>query len=386
MSAPSPHTFHVLAGMFFFNSVAWRGGKLLIALGALTLGADAFLVGVLAAVYAILPMLLAVQAGRMSDRLGAKRPIILGAVALALAALLPAIHLTFITLLLCPILLGLGQLFIQVAVHNGVGSIGESEVRSTNYARLQVYGSLAAFLGPLATGLAIDHLGLQWGFAVVGTGAVLVFVTAMTLGGHLRPAVLADGREKHGRTFDLLTHPGLRRTLFASAVAMCGLELSAFYIPIYGDSIGLSATMIGAVLATQASAAFIVRAFMRGLLKHAREMTVLIVALFLGAASFALIPVFNNVPVLFASAILLGLSLGVATPLTQAMAYTHSPKGRTGEALGLRISVNKAMQVTVPLAFGTLGATMGVAPVFWANAAVLTLGGLVCAADRRHRG
>jgi hypothetical protein len=36
--------------------------------------------------------------------------------------------------------------------------------------------------------------------------------------------------------------------------------------------------------------------------------------------------------------------------------------------------VNNAIQVSVPLAFGSIGAALGLLPVFWANAAVL-LGG-----------
>ena len=39
----------------------------------------------------------------------------------------------------------------------------------------------------------------------------------------------------------------------------------------------------------------------------------------------------------------------------------------------MRLTVNKVMQIAIPLAFGTLGTAFGVYPVFWANAVFLAL-------------
>src|SRR6266702_1189999 len=56
-------------------SIAHRGSKVLVSLAALQLGANSFMVGVLAALYAVFPLLLAVYAGRISDRVGVRYPI-----------------------------------------------------------------------------------------------------------------------------------------------------------------------------------------------------------------------------------------------------------------------------------------------------------------------
>jgi hypothetical protein len=59
------------------------------------------------------------------------------------------------------------------------------------------------------------------------------------------------------------------------------------------------------------------------------------------------------------------------------------PPGRSGEALGMRLTVNKLTQIAVPVIFGGLGSAFGLIPVFWANGAFLLAGGVVSLAEQR---
>jgi len=88
------------------------------------------------------------------------------------------------------------------------------------------------------------------------------------------------------------------------------------------------------------------------------------------------------VPMLVFAAFLLGLGLGSAQPLTIMLTYHHAPQGRSGEALGMRLTVNKITQIAIPLVFGGI-AFFGLYPVFWANAAFLLAGGAVSLKDLR---
>jgi cyanate permease len=188
-------------------------------------------------------------------------------------------------------------------------------------------------------------------------------VALALLSGHRMPARGEQaGGKTGGRALDLLREAPLRRTLFMSGVALTGIELFSFYLPVYGKSIGLSASHIGLVLSSYAAAAFVVRLVMPEL---ARRFT------------YALFPVLSGIPMLVATAFLLGLGLGSAQPLTIMMTYHHAPAGRSGEALGMRLTVNKITQIAIPVVFGGIGAVFGLAPVFWANAAFLLAGGIL---------
>jgi hypothetical protein len=65
--------------------------------------------------------------------------------------------------------------------------------------------------------------------------------------------------------------------------------------------------------------------------------------------------------------------------------YDRAPPARSGEALGLRLTVNNFMHIAVPMIFGTLGSAFGVAPVFYANAAILAAGGVISTRARNAR-
>jgi MFS family permease len=359
-----------------------RGSKVLVSLSALHLGANSLMVGVLAALYAVFPLLLAVYAGRLSDRVGVRTPIVLGAAAMTLGLLLPGFHDDLLTLFACPTLIGLGQIFVQVSIQNAVGSIGGAEARTANFSTFSLGASISTFIGPSLAGFSIDALGFRPTYFVLAAMTLAVALLALAFGQRL-PARAAPAEERpQGRAFDLLRQAPLRRTLFMSGVALTGIELFSFYMPIYGKSIGLSATGIGLVLSAYAAAAFVVRLVMQGLARRFSETGVLTASLFIAAATYALFPWLSGVPMLVLTAFLLGLGLGSAQPLTIMLTYHHAPPGRSGEALGMRLTVNKVTQIAIPIVFGGIGTVFGLAPVFWANAAFLFAGGALSARRR----
>jgi len=71
----------------------------------------------------------------------------------------------------------------------------------------------------------------------------------------------------------------------------------------------------------------------------------------------------------------LGLGLGMSQPMVMSLLHSHAPPGRMGEAAGVRMSLVQTMSVCVPLAFGALGATIGLTPVFWSVGVCLATGG-----------
>jgi predicted MFS family arabinose efflux permease len=189
--------------------------------------------------------------------------------------------------------------------------------------------------------------------------------------------------ERSGSSMDLLRSAGLRRTLMMSGVTLTGIELFTFYFPVYGRSIGLSASMIGIVMASYAVAAFIVRMGMQRATRRVGEIGVLTASLFVAGATYMMVPFVDKAALLAVMAFLLGLGLGCAQPLTILLTYNHAPPGRSGEALGMRLTVNKLTQIAVPLVFGGLGSAVGLVAVFWANGTFLLAGGLLSMVERR---
>src|SRR5688572_31363252 len=111
-------TIYLVVLLSMLSSIAQRGSKMAVSLYALELGAGSLAVGVLAALFATFPLLLAVHAGRISDRFGVRYPMLLGGLTMSLALVIPVLHPDLERLLVCAALLGLGHIFFHVSVHN----------------------------------------------------------------------------------------------------------------------------------------------------------------------------------------------------------------------------------------------------------------------------
>jgi predicted MFS family arabinose efflux permease len=371
-------TLYLVVLASVLTSIAQRGSKVTLSLYALDLGAGSFAVGLLGALYASFPLILAVHAGRISDRFGVRYPMLLGGMTMALSLAMPVFFPGLTSLFFSAALIGLGHIFFHVSVHNLVGSLGAAE-RTKNFATFSLGSSIAAFIGPSAAGFSIEYAGFREALLLLAGSAAL---PALAMLGYRPPSAKGEPEERTKNAFDLLAIPELRRTLIMSGVALTGIELFSFYLPIYGRSIGLAPSVIGMVLSCYAVAGFMVRSFMHRLARRYTEIGVLTASLFLAAAAYALLPALHEAVFLAMAAFALGLALGSAQPLTIILTYNHAPPGRSGEALGMRIMANKVTQIAVPLAFGGLGAAMGSVPVFLATGAFLFVAGLLSLKSR----
>ena len=359
------------------NHTALAGSRVVVSLEALRLGASTAVVGILLALYALLPMLFAVATGRLSDRVGVRRPMLAGSVALVAGSALPALVPGFTALFVSAAVVGVGFMLFQVPVQNATGEMGPPQDRAHNFSLLALGYSISGFCGPLVAGLTIDHGGFAAAFAVL---ALLPVVPAAILARDRLPLPGPHPARIEGHTggaLELVRHRQLRWVFFVNALLAIGWDLHTIVIPVYGAQIGLSASAIGVILSSFAAATFVVRFSMRWIVRHADERQVLKAALLVAGAVYLLFPFSNGAPALMALSFCLGLGLGMSQPMVMSLLHSHAPAGRMGEAAGVRMSLVQAMAVAVPLAFGALGATAGLTPVFWSVGACLATGGFM---------
>lgn len=371
-------SIHIVLLVVLINMCAFRGSKVLVSLFALELGAPQIMLGVIVALYSLCPTLLALYAGKLTDRLGVRWPLVLGCMGIALSLALPGLLPSLYTLYLSAFLIGLSFVFYNVSVQNLVGMLSSPDARTRNFSNLSLMIASGGFVGPLIAGFAIDSFGHAIGYLCI---SVLPVVSAAIIFNSRRGLKALSGakakEEKAGYAVGLLNNPPLRRTLITSGIILTAIDLFQFYMPIYGHAIGLSASAIGMVLAMFAAAAFIVRTILPQIVKRFGEEQVLIGSIFISAGTYLLFPLVESGLLLGAIAFLLGLGTGCGQPLTLMMIYARAPEGRSGEALGLRMTINNLTHIVVPLFFGTLGTAFGITPVFLANAAMLGAGGML---------
>jgi MFS family permease len=373
--APVLSPFGTLIGLGVANHLVLAGSRSAVSLNALAEGASAATVGLLLGVYAALPAVLAISAGRLADRIGVRRPMLAGSVGMATGAALPFLVPGLPALFAAALLIGVSFMTFQVAAQYATGEMGGSGGRARNFALLALGYSVSSIAAPLLVGFVIDHGGFRATFAVL-TLLPLIPIAVLALDRLALPGPHpAHAAHPLSRALDLLGNAQLRRVFIVNALISMAWELHTIFVPIYGNSIGLSASLIGLILAAFASATFVVRLAMPLFARHVSEHQVLTAALFIGAAVYAAFPLSTSVAMLMALSFCLGLGLGSGQPMVMSLLHTHAPPGRMGEAAGVRMSLINAMAVAVPLLFGAFGTSFGLAPVMWSVGACLGAGG-----------
>ena len=358
----------------FLTHVGFAGSRLAVPLFAVDHGATPFIVGLAFALYAAFPMVLAIPAGRAMDRLGYKFPLVFGTggccVGLFIMFLAPSMTMLYVSVTV----LGIAFMALQLATQTLAGAIAKREDRARNFSLLSLGFAVANFGGPIVTGYLIDHAGYAWTYLWLSVPLLIATIVSV-LSDRWLPPVHARSEAVRGGMFDLLKIPTLRNTLIASGIVSAAWDVYQFLMPIYGRSLGLSATAIGVIMSAFAISIVLVRIFLPMAVRRAGEAELLCYAMFVAAAAFCLFPLFEAPWTLALVSFLLGIGCGCGQPLSMTLIFNASPKDRAGEATGMRITVNQITHFIVPILFGVVGSVAGFATVFLTNAVGLIAGG-----------
>ena len=371
-------TIYLVVLISFLSQIGFGGSRVAVSLHALQLTSNQFAIGLVIALYSLCPMFLAIAIGRFADRAPPRRLVVLGSVIMTAALLLPYFIPGIGVLCTAAFILGFAHQVFSLPLEALVGGIGGAEKRARNYAMITMCWSAANFLGPIIAGFSIDHLG-QLEVYLVLAAFTLSPLVVFAFQPHLLPetATKHKSTEPRGGVMDLWRMPALRNTMIAAGIVGSAQDLFQFYMPIYGHSIGLSASAIGTILGVCSLAAFVIRAILPFLVRKATEAQILGGAIFTAAFAFILIPFFVNPYALAATAFVLGLGVGCAQPTMMSLLYALAPPARLAEAFGLHKTLRNATHLVVPLVFGSIGTAFGFSAVFLSNSALLTTGGLL---------
>ncbi len=371
----------LLVALTVFAHTGFNGSRVAVSLYALSLGQSPLVVGALISLYSLLPMLLSVTAGRLIDRVGSRRPLLWSSATLAIGVGLPAVWPGIASLYVACTVIGLSFMVIHIAVQNAVGSMSGPEDRAVNFSWLALGFSISGFLGPTTAGLSIDNAGYRATFALLACSAI-VPAAVLALGSWRFARGHGARAAANGGVMELVRDRDLRSVFLVTGILAMAWDLYVFVMPIYGTSIGLSASLIGAILGSFALATFVVRLALPWLSRRLSEWQLITATMFVACAAYVLLPLVRTVPLMSAIAFLLGLGLGASQPSLMSLIQHSTPPGRLGEAVGVRTTVLNMSHTLLPLFVGGVGTALGMGPVFWSMALCLALGGWFA---NRHR-
>ena len=357
------------------------GTRLAAPLLALREGYSPVAVGVLLALFALAPVFLALPAGRFADRHGLKRPISYSVFVACTGAGLAVAFPVFPVLCLAALMTGgaTGAAVISLQRHVGRAASGTLQLRQV-FSWLAIGPAVSNFIGPFTAGLLIDHAGPTPG-SLWGYRAAFLLMAVLPLASwflvqrtrELPPVIAADGGMKP-KAWDLLREPMFRRLMLVNWFLSSCWDVHTFVVPVLGFERGISASVIGSILGAFALAAAAIRLIMPMLAAYLREWKVLAFAMLSTAVLFGVYPLVRSALAMGVCSVLLGFALGMVQPMIMSMLHQMTPEARHGEALGLRLMAINASSVMMPMLFGSAGALVGIAAVFWVTGAMVGLG------------
>ena len=348
---------------------------------ALREGYSAAAVGVLLALFALTQVFLALPAGRYADRHGLKRPVGLAVAVASVGAALALVLPVFPVLCLAALMTGgaSGAAIIALQRHVGRAAHDATQLKRV-FSWLAIGPAVSNFIGPFCAGLLIDHAGSTAG-SLEGYRAAFALMALLPLATwfwvrdtvELPPVIAAAGGAPQ-RAWDLVNEPRFRRLLLVNWFLSSCWDVHTFVVPLLGHERGLSASVIGTILGAFAIAAALIRVLMPLVAEHLREATVVTTAMLVTALLFGVYPLLPTALAMGACSVLLGFALGSVQPMIMSMLHQITPHHRHGEALGLRLMTINASSVFMPVLFGSAGALIGVAGLFWVVGASVALG------------
>jgi len=338
---------------------------------ALDLGADTAQIGLIAASFAALSLLVAVPTGQWVDRLGEVRFIIAGGGLMAATALWLATASSLLSLGLAQALLGGGQIFALVALQTMVANCSPSDQRDARFGVFAVMGSLGQVIGPVLGGVVSAQ--------VQNGPQAAILLSVVTLSGFLLlgwtllrwPPQHNERSRTHTRTdaalpamVRVLRMRSMPQAMIASLTVLATIDILVAYVPVYGEANGIPVTTVGLLLSARAAAGALSRLTMVAMLRALGRRRLFLVGILLPAIGLGVFPFVNEISLLFVLIAIAGFGLGLGQPMSLAWVSRAAPADSRGIAIGVRLTGNRAGQVGLPAAVGVIGGATSVGAVF----------------------
>ena len=362
------------ATKLFFSSAITQGAiyviRPMITYRALELDASASTIGFIAAVYALLPVLLALTFGKMVGQVGEGRFVIFGTFFIGVSAVLLLATDTLTLLAIAAALSGLAHLACMVGGQTMVALKSPPDQYEEHFGRYTFSASLGQMVGPILATLVAGSTGVMpkstsAAFALALALSALAMVPVISW--RNQPPTVVGRREESGAlraAGKLLKKPGIFAAIFTSLAISSTADILVVFLPLYGNENQFSALSIGIIISIRAATSMASRFFL-GRLSARFSTRQLITSSNLVSIAMCVAMAFAPNPwVLGAIVFVAGFSLGVGQPLTMTLISQLTAPEERALAVSTRLTGNRLGQFVIPAAAGLVAASAGASAVF----------------------
>ena len=319
------------------------------------LGADAALVGLIGASFAVAPLAFAIQIGRFVDRGRAGLALLLGSIILVVTTFGLLFINSIVLLMLAMPSLGMGHLLVMVGGQTLIANRSNSKEYEKNFGLLTFYASAGHAIGPFVGGYLADS-----GEVNVNANAAFLFALALFVAAVIGTIALSTKKEnpknvkplEKARVTQVLAIPTFKSAIFVASATTAVVDVVLIFLPLYGREIGLSVTDIGILLAIRSIASLAVRLVLGQISNRLGLRTILTWGSIVTLASMVALGLTANFWWIALIMAVSGFAMGIGQPATMAWVSRISAPDSRGLAIAVRLSANRLGQVAMPALAG----------------------------------
>ncbi len=333
--------------------------------------------GLIAATFAICPILIAVRVGRQIDRGYDAQTTWLGAAIFTIACAGFAFASSPVALLVASAVMGTGHIMLMASQQLlCVRAAGPRSLESV-FGNYMVAGAIGQGLGPYVVG----YLG---GAASVPPTQVLfiiaAIIAALTLAVVLaiRPGPnkpLAIGESEIVPVRQIVRIPGLVEVVLAGVILVASSDIIVIYVPLLGAERNIDVHDIGLLLTVRAASSMVARLFYARMVLAFGRWPLMIASTFACGLSYAAFAAPMPLWAMHMAIAVMGFSFGLATTLSITIVVDMTTVSARGTTNSLRIMSNRAGQFVMPFGAGLVAAATGLAGLFLILAAAIVAAG-----------
>lgn len=353
---------------------------------ALENGASGYQIGLIASIYALVPLVIAVQMGRWVGRIGEIPLLLAGCISFIALGISFAFLNNIFAIAAATALAGVAHLSNVAASQAMVASRSPHELQDQNFGYFSFSTSMGHTFGPMLGGIIAGSSGVlprssTSAFVFASILALLAIVPFFLFKG-LNEVRSKEERDAAGsiKARDVIKRPGIKPAIWTSLAVASTNDVLVVILPLVGTELGISPVVIGAILSIRSAAAMISRFSLGRLTKRFGSATVMnfsifVSAIFLFASAYASTAITLGVVMA-----VIGFLLGIGQPLTMSIVSKKTPIEERAMAISIRLFGNRLGQFLVPLGAGALAAPFGGGAVFVGLAALIASAGAVSVA------
>ncbi|MEK7216558.1 MAG: MFS transporter [Chloroflexota bacterium] len=366
------------AAMLFFGTCGYPIGVLqmstfLIPLRARDLGASLEMVGIIVGAGSLLGMVLAVPAGALADRIGAKHSFIIGALINGVAFAIFAATDSYWVMLVLQVIRGIPHSMAWVASQTYASAMSTPDTRVHVMGRFSFMTNISSLISPILVGAVAEVVGVQPAFLFLLVVSVIHLLAWLPL-----PDARMQGRASgggqgagYGVALQLMK---LRPAQIAILLTFIRLWLSSAYgafFPLLLKEHGFGTAVIGTIMSGNGIISAVTGLWSDRLARRSSNEVATAISLGIGTLGLALCPYLIFMPLVYAPSGLVGVGMGLSMPLVLAILSEEVPPGQRGVAMGMRTTANQGGALIAPPIMGFLFGVAGTGGGF-------LLGAIIC--------